>query len=63
MRSSGREKRIFVQDMYADISGDKRPDNSRERGREIRTPEVVAIKQNWFARRVGQGIGEAAPEA
>jgi len=49
--------------MYADISGDKRPDNSRERGREIRTPEVVAIKQNWFARRVGQGIGEAAPEA
>ena len=62
MRSSGRERRIFVQDVYADISGDERPDNSRENSREIRAPEVVTLKQNWFAHRVGQGIGEAAPE-
>jgi hypothetical protein len=25
-------------------------------------PEVVALKQNWFARRLGQGVGEAVSE-
>jgi hypothetical protein len=28
----------------------------------IRVPEVVVRKQNWFPRRLGQGVGEAVPE-